>query len=226
MKTMKGSCMKCGRKCQIRTAGQCYCRQCFAGIIDRRLRKSIKGKLERGERVLVVGGLARAAMARVINFPLETIFREPGDFGCANLAELLSSGKLSKLAEKEKATKIVLPWTADMEAHRLLSEFFHNRREISGKKYVRLFKDASNEELGHYAAAIGAKAPCFPADELNGFISKLEARYPGTALSLARSSESLTGLRGMARANGQEKSEGSKGRGKRKSKLGKGKGRS
>lgn len=193
---VSGKCSKCINNAEINSANQLYCRNCFIDVIDKRIKKSMKGKLEKREKVLVVGDITKKAFERTVSIPVKPIFRNKFSFGKRCLQEIIAGKKFSDFVKKEKISKVIIPWTADMEASELLENFFILNRKISDNNYVKFFKDVTEGELKEYAKILKSDYSLEKQGDVAGFAIEVEKQYPGTIFSLAKSKEALDEILG------------------------------
>ncbi len=194
--TIPGKCSKCRNNAEINSANQLYCRNCFLDVIDKRIKKSMKGKLEKGEKVLVLDEITKKAFGRTVSIPVKALFKNESFFGNENIGGIVAGKKFSDFLKKEKIAKALIPWTADMEASELLENFFTLNRKISDNNYVKFFKDITEEELEEYAKILEADYCSETSGEAAGFAAEIENQYPGTIFSLAKSKEALDEILG------------------------------
>ena len=208
--TIPGKCSKCRNNAEINSANQLYCRNCFLDVIDKRIKKSMKGKLEKGEKVLVLDEITKKAFGRTVSIPVKALFKNESFFGNENIGGIVAGKKFSDFLKKEKIAKALIPWTADMEASELLENFFTLNRKISDNNYVKFFKGITEEELEEYSNILEADYCSETSGEAAGFAAEVENQYPGTIFSLAKSKEALDEILGKMLGKKQRNKKGKK----------------
>jgi hypothetical protein len=167
MKSAK-PCHKCSRNAEYRLVDKEYCKKCYSGLVEQKIRHNLRGySIKKDSRLLVPDKASRYIVEKVINLPV-------------------------KIVSKGKADYKIVAWTMDDENESLIKEFFENKKPVrQDKKTVKLFYPLSKKEMVQY---FSIKKVAYKAErtEINKILDEFEEKYPGTKASLLASSESLT----------------------------------
>ncbi|MEM4240097.1 MAG: hypothetical protein QXM31_03660 [Candidatus Woesearchaeota archaeon] len=145
------------------------CRQCFALLLRRRVRKAIRdhGWLKPGQKVFIdgKGALPILFKSAVTGLPL-------------------------KYVTKTKAEVIIVGKTADDEAVEFLEQLFSGK--TAGKtKALNIFSNITTKELEKYCELEGIKQAALPKSSLRKALESLDDKYPGIMFALQKSRRSM-----------------------------------
>jgi len=162
-------CHKCIRKAAYKLVDKWYCKGCYCGLVEQKIRAHLRRyKIKRDSRLLVSDAASSYVVGRVVNVPVSVV------------------------RGKKQADYLVMPWTMDDENEEFLSMMFRNKKIVAreNKKVIKLFYPLSKKEMKQYFVI--KKVPYRPAkSELNALMDAFEDKHPGTKSSLLRSEERL-----------------------------------
>jgi hypothetical protein len=195
------ACIRCGKNASVFFT-EPLCSRCFCGIIEKRLRKELSNRLERGDRVLFLEEPTWKAFESLPHVPVKAFVKPMSFFRADDFYSLLGGKRLADYVAREKIRAIVLPLTADFEAASFLEEFFSGKsmpETANGDVgIVRLFHGVSMQELGKYLKIrnLGSIRQKLPGASL--FIERLEGKYRGMRAALVKSRENIRRMEGKA----------------------------
>jgi hypothetical protein len=193
------TCVRCKReKAEIELAhlpGK-MCRQCFIGIVERRVRKNArtKGYFDDGESIIALDdGSANAAVASYF-LRMVTEYRSPKIKAVRVASPDKADGRLiSSLVKKYPGSKIVLPTDADQEAALFLAEMAGEGHRKPNKRVIKLISCLSRKEVGLFAGLKGFKYTITTpqGSVIAGVLDRLEAESPDIKFAVCRSLEAI-----------------------------------
>lgn len=177
------SCIKCKKpaKIDLKHLGGPLCYSCFAEVIEKRVRKSLREQdwLKPGQKVVFIdNSTLKAAVAKYL---LKSIFKgQPFDIDF----------KKASISYVEKAAKgydrIIIPWSMDDETEQFLACLLDNKR-LPKEKYVKLLVNLSDEEILLFAKIKKLEGKIKKKSKLGSMLDELEKRYPGSKFGFLRS---------------------------------------
>ncbi len=169
MKNKPSRCHKCIRKAAHKLIDKWYCKRCFCGLVEQKIRQNLRNyKIKRDSKLLVNDAASEYVVGRVVKIPVQTVHG------------------------RKKADYLVLPWTLDDENEEFLNTFFKNKKIVTkeNRKVIKLFAPVSKKDMKTYFDS--KKIKYRPEKtEINAIMDKLEAKHPGTKTSLRKSEERL-----------------------------------
>jgi hypothetical protein len=146
------------------------CRQCFALLLRRRVRKAIQdfGWLKPNQKVFIDGEKAVSILFKsaVTGLPL-------------------------KYVKKPKAEVIITGKTADDEAVEFLEQLFEGKIKKQ-EKTLNIFKNITAKELDRFCELEKIVRKKQKKSELRQKLEKLDEKYPGIMFALQKSRQSFT----------------------------------
>ncbi|GAF92620.1 unnamed protein product, partial [marine sediment metagenome] len=142
-------CHFCHKKAVIKDIDKFYCKNCFARVIEKRVRKylRINKVIRKNDKLLVFDNVSLWFLKKIIKDPsIKIVFKKLKP----ELSKVFENKKIKTLAKSKKANKIVLPWTADDEISLFLKAIFSNKKPKNLgqiQSYVKLFKVITEQEL-------------------------------------------------------------------------------
>ena len=158
-------CVKCSKQAKIdlKHLGGSLCPACFAEVIEKRVRKSLREHdwLKPADKILVIddGTLKSKAGIHII----KSIFK-------------LSKG----------CTKVIIPWNLDDEIGQYLDALMNNKK-IPKTKHIKFLINISDEEIDYFAKIKKIKGKKRAKTKLGKMLDNLEKRYPGSKFGLLKS---------------------------------------
>ncbi|MBW3004659.1 hypothetical protein KY310_02410 [Candidatus Woesearchaeota archaeon] len=176
-------CIKCSRasKIDLKHLGGALCPACFAEVIEKRVRKSLRDNkwLKPADKIAYIddGTLQSKAGICLIkaifqNQPFNIDFKK---------GEIKSAEKLAK-----GYTKVIIPWNMDDEVTQFLDALF-NSKKVPKTKHIKLLLNVSDEEIAFFAELKKIKGKSKAKTRLGEMLDNLEKRYPGSKFGLLRS---------------------------------------
>lgn len=176
-------CIKCKKpeKVDLKHLGGPLCYSCFAEVIEKRVRKSLREQdwLKPGQKVVFIDdSTLKAAVAKYL---LKSIFKgQPFDIDF----------KKASISSVEKAAKgydrIILPWSMDDETEQFLAALMDNKK-LPKAKYIKLLVTLLDEEIILFARIKKLEGRIKKKSKLSRMLDDLEKRYPGSKFGLLRS---------------------------------------
>ena len=183
-------CAKCGKNAELELQ-QPSCKKCFCEIIEKRIRKELRDRLQKGQKVLFVDDIAFRVFEALKHVPVNAIIKPMSSFGADDFYSLLDGRAFQDFIGKEKIDVAVLPWTADFEAAGFLELFFSGKKFKNNPNLLKLFREITEQELEAYAEIRGFPYRKGKLPDAEGFISGIEKKYAGTKSSLVKSREAI-----------------------------------
>ncbi len=170
------NCKKCSRpaKTHLKHLGD-LCAGCFAEIIEKRVRKSMRENswIQRKNKVFIVdNGTITFAVSKHL---LENISKD-------------LPMEISVVKEPCEG-KVVIPWSLDNEIEGRLQELFGEAEEKT--QYIKLLKSVSDEEIITFAEVKQLKGTLPQKGILGRKLSEMEQKYPGSKFGLLKSFQNL-----------------------------------
>jgi hypothetical protein len=176
-------CIKCSgtAKIELKHLGGALCPACFAEVIEKRVRKSLRDNkwLKPEDRIIYIDD--GTLQSKVGFYLIKTIFKnQPFDIDFKK-GEILSAAKLSKGYDK-----VLVPWNMDDEIEQFLDCLF-NAKKVPRARYIKLLINVSDEEIALFAKIKKTNARPKAKSKLGRMLDDLEKRYPGSKFGLLRS---------------------------------------
>ena len=176
-------CIKCSKKVNIsiKHLGGDLCSNCFAEVIEKRVRKSLREHdwLKPDDDIIIIDN--STLKAKVVVYLLKSIFKgQPFRFNIKK-AEISSAEKIAKARNK-----VIIPWNLDDEIKQYLDALFNNKK-IKKTELIKPLLNISDEEIGYFAKIKKIKGRKTPKTRLGKMLDNLEKRYPGSKFGLLRS---------------------------------------
>jgi hypothetical protein len=156
-------CYKCGRGAGLILTTIAYCGRCYAEIIEKRVRKKIRGSGLGKMKVLMVKD-------RLCRHFIDKVFGKSGK-------RIVASGK---------ADAVVVPCFLEDEIDDFMIKIAGNMGLRENRKIIKLFDTISYYEMRQYCKLRGIK---FKAKKTS--LDGIEARYPGTKHAMMKSIKEL-----------------------------------
>ncbi|MBD3303575.1 hypothetical protein GF343_00355 [Candidatus Woesearchaeota archaeon] len=176
-------CIKCSKTAKIglKHLGGSLCPSCFAEVIEKRVRKSLRDNkwLKPADRIIYIddGTLQSKAGIHLIN----AIFKNQPFNICFKKGLIKSAARLSKGYDK-----VLIPWNMDDEVVQFLDALF-NAKKVPKKRHIKFLINISDEEIAFFAKIKKIKGTQKAKTRLGKMLDDLEKRYPGSKFGLLRS---------------------------------------
>ena len=176
-------CIKCSKTASIdmKHLGGSLCSKCFAEVIEKRVRKSLRQHdwLKPKDKVLVIDDNSLKSKASI--YLLKSIFKgQPFNLSFKK-GSIKSADKLAKGYDKA-----IIPWNMDDEVEQHLDALFNNKK-IKKTRFIKLLSNVSDEEIDYFARINKIKGRKKAKTGLGKKIDALENRYPGSKFGLQKS---------------------------------------
>lgn len=181
-------CLKCKKKPFFNDVNK-FCHSCFFEVIEKRVRRFVRGKnfFKKNYKVLFVDD--SSAEAKVGKYLFNSIFKN------FPLKMTVVKKQLSRLSPHDfkEYDKIIIPWNLDIDAEGFLLDIFNNTCQIvdDNCKFVKLLSSLTKEEVELFAKRKGFKFSKNNISHASNIIDVFEKKYPGTKFSIVRSKERL-----------------------------------
>lgn len=162
------NCRTCRNPGHIEDLGQCYCRSCFRGMIESRIKRSIFQRFRREDRIYIPDAWSGAVLQRLLGgFPLQLV------------------------NDHSQADKVVNPASADDLAQGFLQQLSGSGIQPSDEREVLLFSSVTDQELLQYSSLIGVPfTPRSKDQRMQQFFQQLE-KYPEIPLNISKNVRAL-----------------------------------
>ena len=181
-------CVKCKKEALFQLQ-EWYCASCFCLVIEKRVKKYIRTNalFAKNDLLYVAGELGAHVLREVIQgLPVEMFVLEE--------AEAVKKWSASCNA------KLILPWTMDKELAGFLKDIFHGMIiHEPHARIIKIFLPITEPELKKYAELKHLPCPEENKGSIIDILNQLEAKYPSSKYSLAKSMETLRSM--MQNAN-------------------------
>ena len=168
------------------------CKECFSRTIEKRIRKTtrINRIFKKNDNILVFDKLSFFMVNKIVkDLPKKIFFYKEYN----NISQL-NTKPIKDCIKKNKINRIIIPWTLDDEINQFLEQIFLNKK-IKENEYIKLFKDATEEELDLFSKFNKIEYIKNKKNKgIEDFINKVEDRYTGTKFKLKKSYDRLSGL--------------------------------
>ncbi|MBW2973116.1 hypothetical protein KY346_01850 [Candidatus Woesearchaeota archaeon] len=176
-------CIKCNKIASIdlKHLGGSLCSNCFAEVIEKRVRKSLRQHdwLKPKDKVLVIDD--NSLKSKVSIYLLKSIFKGKPFNLSFKKGSVKSAEKLSKGYDK-----VIIPWNLDDEAEQHLDALFNNKK-IKKTRFIKLLLNVSDEEIDYFARIKKIRGRKKAKTELGKKLDALEKRYPCSKFGLQKS---------------------------------------
>jgi len=169
------------------------------------MRKELKGRINKGSRVLVMDKAAAKIIRSLLNYPFSIDILKSRKLSPCNLPALISHPDFIKLIRDKNHDVAVLPWTADLEAAVFLEQSFFNKKSPNSIKILKLFRQITEKELKSYCTIRGLNTWTSQMPASIGFIRLLDREHPEIVHGLVRSSEEVENISSQAHAKKTQK---------------------
>lgn len=175
-------CVKCTKpaKISLKHLGGSLCASCFAEVIEKRVRKSLREHkwIKPKEKVLVIDDGTLKSKTGI--YILKSVFSGLPFNMDYKKCSISSAGRLSK-----GYCKVVIPWSLDDEAEQFLDSLF-NCRKIPETDQIKLLINISEKEIDFFAKIKKISGRRNPKTKLGRMLDELEKRYPGSKFGLLK----------------------------------------
>ncbi|MBW3001656.1 hypothetical protein KY338_00680 [Candidatus Woesearchaeota archaeon] len=177
------ACIKCSRtaKIDLKHLGGSLCPSCFAEVIEKRVRKSLRDNkwLKPADKILYIDD--GTLQSKVGIYLIKAIFQNQPFNIDFKKGTIKSADKLSK-----GYNKVLIPWNLDDEIEQYLDALF-NAKKVPKTKHIKLLINISHEEISYFAKIKKIKGRQKTKSKLGKMLDSLEKRYPGSKFGLLRS---------------------------------------
>ena len=184
-------CIKCRKPAVVHVKTIDACCGCFAGIIEKRIRKELRQKklISRGDNILVIDDSSAEARSGI--YLLQSAIKGlPVEISIRKSAFVLGKNL------KGSFNKVIIPWSADREGEYFMGCVLGNRKPVHlgnfrhGKKtYIKLLLPLLDEEIQAYAKIRQLSSKKKEEKSLEkDLLDKLEQEYPEAKFSVLKSS--------------------------------------
>jgi len=175
-------CIKCSKTAKIglKHLGGSMCPSCFAEVIEKRVRKSLRDNkwLKPADKAVYIDDGTLQAKTGI--YLIHTIFKnQPFNFSFKKGA-IKSAARLSKGYDK-----VLVPWSMDDEVEQYLDALF-NAKKVPKTRHIKLLINVSDEEIALFAEIKKIKGRPKKKSSLGKALDALEKRYPGSKFGLLR----------------------------------------
>ncbi len=164
-------CIHCSSKAKYKFTDKQLCAKCLCKVIEKRVRKYLRlsKAIKKGDKVYVDSDVCKFFIDSIISFPIV------------------------KVKTKEKADKVVVPWTLDHECMLFMDKFGGKNFNIEkeNKKIIKLFITIDEKSLIEFCKIKKIKYKQMKQNKLKKELDKLVVKYPEIKYSLGKSIEIL-----------------------------------
>lgn len=183
-------CKKCKNQAEVNFSHlEPLCEKHFLETIEKRVRKNLRKKslICKGDRILIIDNNSKEYA--VGEFLLKNIIKD--------LPVKIETKKSEKLSyASSNHNKIIVPWSLDDETEEFLNFMFSKKKTKKfGKKYHKLLKNISEEEIEKFAEIKRFKYKHKKRSRIKEMLDTLEKRYPGYKFSLLNSIKEVKSLK-------------------------------
>ena len=161
-------CRTCRNPGQIEDLGQWYCRSCFRGMIESRIKRSIFQRFRREDRISIPDAWSGAVLQRLLGgFPLQLV------------------------NDPSQADKVVNSASADDLAQGFIQQLSGSGVQPLDEREVLLFSSVTDQELLQYCSLLDIPfTPRSKDQRMQQFFQQLE-KYPEIPLNISKNVRAL-----------------------------------
>ncbi|MBN1386272.1 hypothetical protein JW968_04855 [Candidatus Woesearchaeota archaeon] len=160
-----------------------FCRSCFSAVCEKRIKRALRKRFRRGQKVLVVGSLAKHYFQKLIMLPLDITFRTFRSYDVRDREAIFRSASFRR--DLARFDAVVLEWSLDDDISYFLSSVFSGGSAVFPGNIVRIFAGVPDDDLIFLSGGKGFRKGRRLA--FHGLIESLEKSYPEVRNSFVRS---------------------------------------
>ena len=175
-------CIKCSKpaKIDMKHLGGSLCPNCFAEVIEKRVRKSLREHdwIKPSDKIVLIDdGTLKSKVSICL---LESIFKNQPFKIDFKKGTIQSAPELSKGYDK-----VIIPWNMDDTVEQFLDALLNNKKVLK-TRCIKLLINVSDEEITLFAKIKKIKGKKRAKTRLGKMIDELEKRYPGSKFGLLK----------------------------------------